>query len=104
MLDGKRKLRYIPLFYNDLENAADYIANTVGNVQAAIELLDKVEVAILNRLPIADAFEPYPSRKRTETGLLQNICRELCYLLCGFGGRWGICNGGATISLQRQKS
>ncbi|MBE6092115.1 MAG: type II toxin-antitoxin system RelE/ParE family toxin [Selenomonas ruminantium] len=63
MLDGKRKLRYIPLFYNDLENAADYIANTIGNVQAAIELLDKVEVAILNRLPIADAFEPYPSRK-----------------------------------------
>ena len=63
MLDGERKLRYIPLFYNDLENAADYIANTIGNVQAAIELLDKVEVAILNRLPIADAFEPYPSRK-----------------------------------------
>ena len=63
MLDGNRKLRYIPLFYNDLENAADYIANTIGNVQAAIELLDKVEVAILNRLPIADAFEPYPSRK-----------------------------------------
>ena len=63
MLDDKRKLRYIPLFYNDLENAADYIANTIGNVQAAIELLDKVEVAILNRLPIADAFEPYPSRK-----------------------------------------
>ena len=59
MLDDKRKLRYIPLFYNDLENAADYIANTIGNVQAAIELLDKVEVAILNRLPIADAFEPY---------------------------------------------
>ena len=63
MLDGNRKLRYIPLFYNDLENAADYIANTIGNVQAAIELLDKVELAILNRLPIADAFEPYPSRK-----------------------------------------
>ncbi len=63
MLDGERKLRYIPLFYNDLENAADYIANTIGNVQAAVELLDKVEVAILNRLPIADAFEPYPSRK-----------------------------------------
>ena len=63
MLDGERKLRYIPLFYNDLENAADYIANTIGNVQAAVELLEKVEVAILNRLPIADAFEPYPSRK-----------------------------------------
>ena len=63
MLDGNRKLRYIPLFYNDLEKAADYIANTIGNVQAAIELLDKVELAILNRLPIADAFEPYPSRK-----------------------------------------
>ena len=63
MLDGERKLRYIPLFYNDLENAAGYIANTIGNVQAAVELLDKVEVAILNRLPIADAFEPYPSRK-----------------------------------------
>ena len=56
-------MHYIPLFYNDLENAADYIANTIGNVQAAVELLDKVEVAILNRLPIADAFEPYPSRK-----------------------------------------
>ena len=63
MLDGERKLRYIPLFYNDLENAADYIANTIGNVQAAVELLEKVEVAILNRLPIADAFAPYPSRK-----------------------------------------
>ena len=61
MFNNSRKLRYLPLFYEDLKNAVDYISNDLKNPSAANRLLDKVETAILNRLSIADSFEPYPS-------------------------------------------
>lgn len=54
-------LRYLPLFYDDLEEAVNYIAENLGNPQAAHALIDKVERAILERLPVAEAFEPYHS-------------------------------------------
>jgi tRNA U38,U39,U40 pseudouridine synthase TruA len=55
------RLSYLPLFYQDLEETVSYIAEKLKNPQAANDLLDKVETAILERLPVAESFEPYHS-------------------------------------------
>ena len=61
MTDTKYKLRYLPLFYNDLEEKVMYIADNLHNVKAANDLIDEVEKAILERQPIAESFEIYHS-------------------------------------------
>lgn len=63
MADTKYILRYLPLFYEELEENVVYIAEKLKNTQAANDLLDLVETAILERLPDAEAFEPYHSWK-----------------------------------------
>ena len=63
MADTKYILRYLPLFYEDLEEKVAYMAETLKNPQAAKNLLDLVEPAILERLPSAESFEPYRSLK-----------------------------------------
>ena len=63
MADVKYNLRYLPLFYEDLEQKVVYIAVNLGNEKAANDLIDAVEKAILDRLPVAEAFEPYHSIK-----------------------------------------
>ncbi len=57
------ELRYLPLFYDDLEEHVMYIAEVLCNIDAANALLDSVEAAILKRLPNAESFEPYHSRQ-----------------------------------------
>lgn len=64
MLNRKYSLRYLPIFYEDLDEKLSYIAGRLGNPQAANDLLDKVETAILERLPVAESFEPYHSVKQ----------------------------------------
>ena len=61
MADTKYKLRYLPLFYEDLEQKVIYIAEDLHNQKAANDLLDAVEDAILERLPVAESFEVYHS-------------------------------------------
>ena len=61
MHDKKYRLRYLPLFYEDLDEKITYIAEKLKNPKAASDLLDKVEKAILDRLPVAESFEPYHS-------------------------------------------
>ncbi len=61
MPNSKYKLRYLPLFYEDLYEKVEYIAFEKLNPTAAIKLVDAVEAAILERLPIAESFETYPS-------------------------------------------
>ena len=63
MVDTKYILRYLPLFYEELEEKVIYIAETLKNPQAANDLLDLVESVILERLPNAESFEPYCSLK-----------------------------------------
>lgn len=63
MNDTKYTLRYTSTFYNDLEQITLYIAKVLNNTKAANDLIDKVEVAIKSRLPVAEAFEPYQSKK-----------------------------------------
>lgn len=40
MTDTKYKLRYLPLFYEDLEEKIVYIADKLHNVKAANDLID----------------------------------------------------------------
>ena len=61
MLSKKYRLRYLPLFYEDLDEKVTYILEKLKNPKAANELLDKVEAAIMKRLPVAESFEPYHS-------------------------------------------
>ena len=63
MADTQYELRYLPLFYEDLEKKVIYISETLHNQKAANDLLDAVEKAIMARLPIAESFEPYQSVK-----------------------------------------
>jgi len=63
MTDTQYELRYLPLFYEDLEQKVIYISETLHNKKAANDLVDAVESAILERLPIAEAFEPFCSIK-----------------------------------------
>lgn len=61
MTSMKYNLRYLPLFYEDLEEKIVYIAEKLHNEKAANDLLDEVERAILERQPVAESFEPYRS-------------------------------------------
>ena len=61
MDNAKYKLRYLPLFYKDLEEKIVYIAEELHNEKAANDLLNEVEAAILERQPVAESFEPYHS-------------------------------------------
>ena len=61
MLNKKYRLRYLPLFYEDLDEKVTHILEKLKNPKAANDLLDKVEAAIMERLPVAEAFEAYHS-------------------------------------------
>ena len=61
MLSKKYRLTYLPLFYEELDEKVTYILETLKNPKAANDLLDKVETAIMDRLPVAESFEPYHS-------------------------------------------
>ena len=58
------ELSYLPLFYDDLVEQVDYIADKLGNPKAANDLVDAVDAAILERLPNAESFEKYPTPKK----------------------------------------
>ena len=66
MADRQYVLRYLPLFYEDLEQKIIYIAENLHNEKAANDLINAVEKAILERLPVAEAFEPYYSLKERQ--------------------------------------
>lgn len=61
MRNNEYILRYLPIFYDDLSESVEYIAQHLHNKVAAMDLLNAVEKAILERLPIAEAFEEYHS-------------------------------------------
>lgn len=63
MVNNQYNLRYLPIFFDDVNNITNYIKNTLLNPQAANDLLDSIENAILQRLPICESFEPYNSKK-----------------------------------------
>ena len=64
MTNKKYRLRYLPLFEQDLVQTVSYITNVLKNPDAAEKLVNDVETAIFERLNHPLAFEPYPSAKR----------------------------------------
>lgn len=64
MTDKKYRLRYLPLFEQDLMQTMSYIADELKNPDAAEKLVRDVEFAILKRLNHPLAFEPYSSAKK----------------------------------------
>lgn len=56
-------LKYLPLFFDDVNNVTSYITNDLSNPKAAHDLLDAIESAVLERLPVCESFEPYHSVK-----------------------------------------
>ncbi len=63
MSEKSYELRFLPLFAEDLNEIVDYITYRLKNPPAAERLIDAVEKAVFDRLPFAEAFEPYPSKK-----------------------------------------
>ena len=66
-MDEKRyKLRFLPLFEDDLNEIADYIALRLKNPIAADNLVDEAQAAIRERVTCAEAFEPYRSTRERQ--------------------------------------
>ena len=57
------KLRFLPMFEDDLKEIVDYIAFELHNHIAAEQLVDAVQQAIMDRLPFAESFEPFHSSR-----------------------------------------
>ncbi len=72
----KYTLSYLPLFYDDLDEKLRYLTDDLCNVDAAKDLVDAVEEAILSRLPYAEAFEPYLSKKERRYPYYRIYVRE----------------------------
>ena len=64
MKNEKYKLRYLPLFEQDLIQTVSCITNVLKNTDAVEKLVNDVEDAIQERLEYPLAFEPFPSKKR----------------------------------------
>ena len=62
-MESNIELRYLPIFYDDVKNAVDYISNNLKNVKAANDLIDLLETEIEKRRPIADSFHSFKSKK-----------------------------------------
>ena len=61
-MNGKNyRLQILPLFEDDLAEIVDYISHKLKNPIAAENLVDAVEKAIYDRLPVAEAFEKFQS-------------------------------------------
>ena len=62
-MDKKFKLRYLPIFEQDVASVRDYIALTLMNPVAALRLIEDTEKAIHKRLENPLAFKPYHSSR-----------------------------------------
>ena len=63
MIQQQYKLSYLPIFYDDLLEAVNYIMLKLKNEQAAEELLNLTEMAIKERLGAPESFEKFQSMK-----------------------------------------
>lgn len=66
MPNKQYKLRFLPLFEDDLNEIVDYIAVRLRNPTAAGNMVDEVQAAIKERATCAEAFEPYPSSRERQ--------------------------------------
>ncbi|MDR1807598.1 MAG: type II toxin-antitoxin system RelE/ParE family toxin [Propionibacteriaceae bacterium] len=61
--DAPYDVTYLPLFYEDLADAVDYIARRLQNPQAADRLITAVEAAIAERQKSPAGYQPHPSTR-----------------------------------------
>ena len=59
----KYKLKYLPLFYDDLNSITSYISTILKNERAANNLVDNIERAINQRALSPLSFSQYKSKK-----------------------------------------
>lgn len=59
----KYKLQYLPIAKDDLLGIIEYIQNVLQNPIAAENTLNKIEKAILERLPMCESFAIWESTK-----------------------------------------
>ena len=65
MKNEKYKLRYLPLFEQDLIQTVSYITNVLKNTDAAEKLVNDIEDAIQERLEYPLAFNHFLQRRGT---------------------------------------
>lgn len=63
MIKSPYKVKYLPLFEQDFTATIQYISHALNNPTAALDLIDRVEEAILARTYAPLPFEPYYSLK-----------------------------------------
>ena len=64
-MEKKYKIKYLPLFYNDLDQITDYIMYKLNNEIAANNFVNELENEINKRAYNPDAYEKYTAiRKR----------------------------------------
>ena len=85
MLGDEYTLEYLPLFDEELATAVRYIAHTLRNPQAAANLIDRVEEAILERRFAPESFEPVPSEKDREHPYYRIAVGKYLVLYCVIG-------------------
>lgn len=64
MLGGNIRLRYIPRYEEDLNEIVDYIVFKLHNPESAMNLVKKIENAIVERLNCPLSFEPFQSNRK----------------------------------------
>lgn len=64
MKDNDYQLRILPLFEHDLNQIVDYITQTLSSPEAAIRLVDEVQLAITERVNHPTIFEPFRSTRQ----------------------------------------
>ncbi|MDE6595919.1 MAG: type II toxin-antitoxin system RelE/ParE family toxin [Oscillospiraceae bacterium] len=62
----KYELKILPLFEEDMLEAAEYISEVLKNPSAAERLIDETEKAIFKRLDSPMSFPPYKSKKHRD--------------------------------------
>lgn len=80
------KLRVLPLFERDLNEIIDYLIFQLNNYSAAIKLVNDVNNAILERLPFAESFEAYPSKKNRQLNYYRIYVRNYTIFYVVYNG------------------
>ena len=65
-MEKKYKIKYLPLFYNDLDQITDYIMYKLNNEIAANNFVDELENEINKRACSPDAYEKHISTKKRQ--------------------------------------
>lgn len=63
-MDKKYKIKYLPLFYDDLDKITDYIRYELANEIAADNFVNELEKEIHQRAYNPDSYEKYLSIKK----------------------------------------